>query len=123
VPAIIPLLTTKEVIENLDVIVQNLDLSIKQINVNIEISESEIQVVDHTLQRLDNEMKKSCERYECFQSLFSYIEDLTEFLDVLAPQVENLEQEFYKSTSDDIKRQTFDRFKSIKKHAIFFKRN
>lgn len=96
-PAIVPTPTQipalDEAMQHLDIVSNDLDQIIQEYDTQLTQMEQNKQNLQTAELDLGNDILRSSERYDYFQSLSSYVNDLGEFLDAKFPELEALEKE------------------------------
>lgn len=82
-----------EAMQHLDIVSNDLDQIIQEYDTQLTQMEQNKQNLQTAELDLGNDILRSSERYDYFQSLSSYVNDLGEFLDAKFPELEALEKE------------------------------
>ncbi|KAI8981087.1 nineteen complex-related protein 2-domain-containing protein [Pilobolus umbonatus] len=93
IPDIPALPAVSDILKSLDASINTLTESIQQYESNLDES---IKAVEHSIsteEDIMNEMERGSERYNYFQDLSQFLNDLGEFLDAKFPELERLESE------------------------------
>ncbi|KAJ8653157.1 hypothetical protein O0I10_011206 [Lichtheimia ornata] len=96
-PALVPTPTQipalDEAMQHLDIVSNDLNQILQEYDTQLTQMEQNKQNLQSAELDLGNDILRSSERYEYFQSLSSYVNDLGEFLDAKFPELEALEKE------------------------------
>ncbi|KAI8374298.1 nineteen complex-related protein 2-domain-containing protein [Radiomyces spectabilis] len=90
-PMALPLLA--DVMSQLQIVSKNHAASLTEYQAQVDNSQKGMQGLQTTEQELEKEIQRTSERYDYFQDLSSYVNDLGEFLDAKFPELEKLEEQ------------------------------